>query len=132
MPNFCAISGTAVTEGFLVSLQTARINDADDGYDYSYVQSVVPKRKLKYVFIQNNEDEDIKQIKVIKKVTNQTLMDWSTNSAGVNVGWETFTRPDPNADGDGGNKISSDGTAYYDIDDALNLLASLLAITGLD
>jgi hypothetical protein len=131
MPNFCGISTSSTADHYLITRQTARVNDAEDGYDYSYVQTTVPKRKLKFVFIVNNEDADIKNLKVIKKPTNEALMNWNTTAAGVNVGWEVYTQPDVSGSY-GGDYIYDAISISQEIEPALNALATLLGISGLD
>ena len=131
MPNFCGISATTTADHFLINRQTARVNAGEDGYDYSTVKSTVPRRKLKFVFIQNNEDEDIKQLKVIKKVTNETLMNWSINATGQMSGWEVYTQGDVTTDY-GGDFVFNGTTIFFAIGDGVDGLAGLLSIGGLD
>jgi len=126
MPNFCAIDIQPTRTLIRVSKQTARINDAEDDYDYSYVTSFVPKRHVKFVFIQNDQDTDIKQLKMVNKNTNETLMDWNTNSSGQNVGFEEFEESDNGFYG--GNKVNT-FTAFHT---ALNDISTGLNIAGLD
>lgn len=127
MPNFCAIDIQPTHEYIRVSSQTARINDTEDGYDYSSITTFEPKRKMKFVFVQNNQDTDIMTLKVVKKATNEALMDWKTNSTGQNVGFETFTEADNGFYG--GNQINtltSLSTALLELTTGLNILGRLI------
>jgi hypothetical protein len=65
-------------------------------------------------------------LKVGKKTTNEALMYWKTNSAGQNVGFETFTETDNGFYG--GNQINS----ITSLDNALLQLTTGLNILGLD
>lgn len=131
MPNFCGISASTTADHFLINRQTARVNDTDDGYDYSTIKYTIPRRKLKFVFIQNNEDEDIKSLKIIKKGTNEALMNWSTNSTGQNSGWEVYTQGDVTTEY-GGDFVYNATTVFDTISGGVDALAGLLSIGGLD
>lgn len=125
MPNFCSITMASGYEPVRVSKTIARINDAEDDYDYAATIKYYNKRNLKFVVIQNTQDLDIVQLKCVHKPTNETFMDWNTNSTGVNVGYETFTASDND---DYGNKINTDDT----ITSAIVTVTNCYGINGID
>lgn len=126
MPNFCGIE--ILTDNVRVCRQTARVNGGEDGYDVSHITYRIPTRKVKFIYIQNDEDTDIMTLKMAHKDTNEAVMDWRTNSTGQNIGWETYTQPDPTGDIIG-NIVTDGVTQSNELTAALVIIAGDLGIS---
>lgn len=124
MPNFCAVNMLTESDYVRFNRQRAVLNEEETNYIYKATEEVLKKGNLRIVYVQNTEDTDIKKLSISKADTREEYMNWNTNAAGDNVGFETITEPELAMLG---NKINGiDG-----IDEALTDLLLNIGVSAL-